>query len=71
MGAEAKFPAQRAVRVTIKLKNGTSYQEWLEGRKCSPQNPMSMCEIEDKFRDQATLVLPESRVEEIIKMTEA
>jgi 2-methylcitrate dehydratase PrpD len=68
---QAMFPQKRAVRVTVKLKNGTTFQEKLDGARGTPVNPMTRAEVEDKFRDLATVVLPGSRVEEIIQVVEA
>jgi 2-methylcitrate dehydratase PrpD len=68
---QAMFPQKRAVRVTVRLKNGTTFQEKLDGARGTPVNPMSRTEVEDKFRDLATVVLPGSRVEEIIQVVEA
>jgi 2-methylcitrate dehydratase PrpD len=65
---QAAFPKKRAVRVTVKLKNGTAYQQRLEGARGTPVNPMARQEIEDKFRDMAALVLPQGRIEEILRI---
>jgi len=67
---QAMFPQKRAVRVTVRLKNGATYQEKLDGAKGTPVNPMTKSEIEDKFRDLATVVLPRSRAEEVVKVVE-
>ena len=67
---DAMFPLKRAIRMTVKLKDGTVYQEKLDGAKGTPVNPMNRDEIQDKFRDLATVVLSEDRVEKIIKMIE-
>ena len=67
---EAIYPRRRAVRVTIKLKDGNTCVERLEGVKGSPANPMTNTEIKDKFRDLSTVVLPYGQVEEIIKVVE-
>jgi 2-methylcitrate dehydratase PrpD len=67
---QAMFPQKRAVRVTVKLKDGTSYEERLEGARGTPVNPMPRGEVEDKFRDLASVVLPDARIEEIIKVVE-
>lgn len=63
---EAEFPAKRSVRMTIKLKDGTTYQEYLEWPKGTPENPMTRDEVKDKFRDLASVVLSDARMEEII-----
>ncbi|MBI2858998.1 MAG: MmgE/PrpD family protein [Chloroflexi bacterium] len=63
---EAEFPKKRSVKVTIKLKNGTSYQLKLDGPRGSPQNPMTRAEIEEKFASLASLVFPEKRIRQIV-----
>jgi 2-methylcitrate dehydratase PrpD len=65
---QAMFPQKRAVRVTLKLKNGVVHKQKLDGARGTPVNPMSKGEVEDKFRDLATVVLPRSRVEEIARV---
>ncbi|MFC1974408.1 MmgE/PrpD family protein [Chloroflexota bacterium] len=66
--ANTVYPLKRGDLVTIKLKNGTSYQERVYYPKGWPENPMTKEELEDKFRGLASVVLPEDRVEEIIKV---
>ena len=63
---QSLYPGKRAVRMTVKLKDGTIYQEKLDGAKGTPVNPMSRIEVEEKFLDLATMVLPRTRAEEII-----
>ena len=65
---QAMFPQKRAVRVIVRLKNGVRYETRLEGARGTPVNPMTNDEVEEKFRDLATVVLPGKRVEEIIHM---
>ena len=67
---DAMFPANRAVRMTVKLKNDTIYQEKLDWLRGTPENPATKSEVENKFRDLATIVLPNDRVEEIFKIVE-
>ncbi len=67
---QASYPAKRTIRMTVKLKNGTSYQQYLEGVRGTPENPMTRKEVEDKFRSIATVVLPKDKVEEIIDTVE-
>lgn len=65
---ESDFPAKRAARVTVKLKNGTTYQEKVDYCKGLPQNPMTRKEFEQKFRGLASVVADQDRVEEIIRV---
>ena len=65
---ERDFPAKRAARVTVKLKNGTAYQEKVDYCKGLPQNPLTRKELEQKFRGLASAVADKDRVEEIISV---
>jgi 2-methylcitrate dehydratase PrpD len=67
---DAAYPATRAARVTIKLKNGTSHQEKLDGPKGSPENPVARNEVVSKFRNLTGMILSGDRVEKIIKSVE-
>jgi 2-methylcitrate dehydratase PrpD len=62
---EANFPAKRAIRMTIKLKNGKVHQLWLEGARGTPENPMTWADLKEKFTGLASVVLPERRVAEL------
>ncbi len=63
---QAMFPL-RGVKMTVKLKDGTTYQEKLESARGTPENPMTHDEVKEKFRSLATVVVRDDRVEEIIK----
>jgi 2-methylcitrate dehydratase PrpD len=67
---QALYPEKRAVRMTIKLKDGTIYQQKLDGAKGTPVNPLTRKEVVIKFRDLAKEVLRSGRIEEIIKAVE-
>ena len=58
-----KFPA----RVTIRLKNGTSFQETVLFPKGDPQDPLTAAELEAKFRDNASALLGNARTEELLQ----
>ncbi len=64
---EAMFPAKRAIKMTVKLKDGTSYQKKLEGARGTPENPMTSEEVKDKFRHLAAIVLPAGKIDQIIE----
>ncbi|MBI2859488.1 MAG: MmgE/PrpD family protein [Chloroflexi bacterium] len=68
---EASFPAKRAIRMTIKLKNGSVYEQKLEGARGTPENPMSHDEVKEKFRSLATVVLPDQQVNKLIAVVES
>lgn len=63
---DAAFPAKRPIRMTVKLKSGIKYEQWLAGPKGTPENPMTYDEVKDKFRGLATVVLPREKAEKII-----
>jgi 2-methylcitrate dehydratase PrpD len=46
-------------RVAVTMKDGTIYRGFLEAPKGDPANPMSFDEIEEKFRNNAKLAIPE------------
>ena len=54
-------------RVTMKLKDGTVYEERVDYAKGTVKNPMTKKELEDKFRGLASTVLSDDRVERIIQ----
>ncbi|MGD0794486.1 MAG: MmgE/PrpD family protein [Dehalococcoidales bacterium] len=62
-------PDSNPAKVTIKLKNGTVYQERVDYSKGTIQNPMTREELEAKFRSLASTVMPEKKVEDIILAT--
>lgn len=68
---DREFPAKRAARVTIKLKNGATYQDKVDYCKGLPQNPMSRAEFEEKYRGLAMAVADKDRTEEILKVVYA
>ena len=63
---DALYPAKRAGKVTIKMKNGEIYQEMVIDAKGTHANPMSRSELEDKFTNLASIVLPDRQIEEIV-----
>jgi 2-methylcitrate dehydratase PrpD len=63
-------PESNVAKVTIKMKNGEVYEERVDYSKGTVQNPMTKAEIRDKFRGLASTVLPEARVNKIIKAVE-
>jgi 2-methylcitrate dehydratase PrpD len=57
-----KFPA----RVTITLKNGTSFQETTLFPKGDPQDPLSAAELETKFRENVASMLSPARAGQLL-----
>jgi 2-methylcitrate dehydratase PrpD len=60
------FPANEPSRVTVKLKNGSSYSKTVICSKGTPDNPMSPKELEEKFTCFASRVIPDKQVAKII-----
>lgn len=58
-------PGAAPTRLTLKLTNGEVYIKRVDYAKGTPQNPLTRQEIEDKYRGLASMVLPDSRVDEI------
>ncbi|MDI7258753.1 MAG: hypothetical protein QME90_02400 [Thermodesulfobacteriota bacterium] len=58
---------RKPARVEVKLKNGTTYEARVDFAKGSPENPLTREELEEKFRNLATVVLSCERAEAIIK----
>jgi len=53
-------------KITVKLKDGRVHATQVASPKGDPRNPLSFAEIEEKFADLASTVLPEDRIEKII-----
>ncbi|MBI2858558.1 MAG: MmgE/PrpD family protein [Chloroflexi bacterium] len=64
---DAAYPALRSVKVTIRLKNGTKYQEKLDGPRGTPENPITRSEIEGKFRNLTAAILDRGSATAIIE----
>lgn len=60
------YPDKQSAHVTVLLKNGTKYEARVDSAKGTAENPLSSEELQDKFRNLSTVVLPANRVEEII-----
>jgi 2-methylcitrate dehydratase PrpD len=65
---DSEFPATRAARVTIRLRNGVTYQEKVDYCKGTPQNPLTRAEFESKFRGLASAVSNADKLDEIISI---
>jgi 2-methylcitrate dehydratase PrpD len=57
--------------VTIKLKDGKTYQEQVDYAKGSIQNPMTQEELANKFRGLVSTILPARRVEAVIQTVDS
>jgi 2-methylcitrate dehydratase PrpD len=65
-GAKLKIDDGGPAAVTIKMKNGTTFEEMVNYAKGSVQNPMNLKDLEEKFRGLTANILPAKRVEAII-----
>lgn len=55
-------------KVTITTKGGKKYSAFVDRPKGDPRNPPTDQELEDKFRSLAAFVLPQRRIESLVKM---
>jgi 2-methylcitrate dehydratase PrpD len=53
--------------VTITTKGGKKYSAYVDRPKGDPRNPPTDQELEDKFRSLAAFVLPQRRIESLVK----
>ena len=53
-------------KVVMRMENGAFYEKTVSAAKGSIQNPMTEEEVRQKFRDFASVALPDSRIEAII-----
>lgn len=60
------YPIKMPAHVTVKLKNGKTYEARVDSAKGAPENPLSNKELDDKFRNLSGTVLLKDRIEEII-----
>ncbi len=54
-------------KVTITTKGGKKYSAFVDRPKGDPRNPPTDQELEDKFRSLAAFVLPQRRIESLVK----
>jgi 2-methylcitrate dehydratase PrpD len=60
----------QSAKVTIRTHDGKEYYQQVDVHKGCPQNPFTKEELLEKFRSLSSIVLPKSRVEEIIEVVE-
>ena len=53
-------------KITVMLRDGRVHESRVDSPKGDPRNPLSFVEIEEKFADLASTVLPRDRIEKII-----
>lgn len=57
---DAGFPARRAARVSIRLRDGRSFTHWQSDRKGDPELPLTDADLEGKLIELASPVIGES-----------
>jgi 2-methylcitrate dehydratase PrpD len=68
---DGEFPTKRAARVTVKLKDGTTYSDKVDYCKGLPENPMTRAEFEGKFLNLAEVVTTKDKAQEILKVVQS
>jgi 2-methylcitrate dehydratase PrpD len=61
------YPAKMPAKVVVRLRDGSTHETRVDSAKGTPENPLSDSELEEKFRQLATVVLDGTRVHEIIE----
>ncbi len=64
---EAMFPAKQPSKVVITTTDGNRYEEYLEYPKGDPREPMTMDDLEAKFKGLSAALLSADRQDEIKK----
>ena len=64
--ATIDYPRQFVGHLRARLKDGRVVEEWQDHPRGGPDSPMSRGEIESKFRGNASLVMSEDRVSQVI-----
>lgn len=64
---DAQYPENFPARVTIRMKDGTSYQETVLKPKGDPGNPLTPEEIAGKYRQNAAGILDATRAEALLE----
>jgi 2-methylcitrate dehydratase len=54
-------------KVTITTKGGKKYSAFVDRPKGDPRNPPTDRELEDKFRSLAAFVLPQRKIDSLVK----
>ncbi|MFC5337385.1 MmgE/PrpD family protein [Leucobacter denitrificans] len=65
--AQQAYPRERAAQLSITLKNGQVLETRVHQPLGEPDNPLSDDDIEEKFRNLATPVIGEARVEGVLE----
>ena len=63
---EAVFPARRAARVDIQLRDGRHFSHWQPDRKGDPELPLSDEDLTEKFMEMTQPVLGEIQAQQLL-----
>ncbi len=64
--AQSVFPEKFIAKVSVKLRDGREFHERVDHAKGFPENPLSDSDLERKYYSLATVILAESRAQEIL-----
>jgi 2-methylcitrate dehydratase PrpD len=67
LDATIDYPRQFVGHLRARLKDGRVVEEWQDHPRGGPDSPMSREEIESKFRGNASLVMSEDRVSQVVR----
>ena len=67
LDATIDYPRQFVGHLRARLKDGRVVEEWQDHPRGGPDSPMSREEIESKFRGNASLVMSEDHVSQVIR----
>jgi len=67
LDATIDYPRQFVGHLRARLKDGRVVEEWQDHPRGGPDSPMSREEIESKFRGNASLIMSEDRVSQVIR----
>lgn len=65
---QAEFPKRRGAKVRITLDDGTVYERELYDLKGSPNNPVDLETLENKFLANTRTVMPEARAVRVLRL---
>ena len=63
---DAGFPARRAARVSIRLRDGCTFTHWQSDRKGDPELPLTDADLEGKLIELASPVMGESAARDLL-----
>jgi len=66
---DALFPKVKRAVVTVTTESGESYTRQEDYAKGSPERPLSDDDVAEKFRSNASSILPDRRIERIVEAT--